>query len=74
LSLWLLLRVDKSVLYDTADGFVVRAGSELSARRIAALDCGDEQAETWLNIRTSTCTELSADGEEGIILRDFRAG
>ncbi len=62
--------------YDKVFGFVVRTESEKSARRLADFDACDENSETinpWLDSRYSTCQELSAEGEPGIIIQDFAA-
>lgn len=60
--------------YDKTFGHVVRAESEQDARRFAAIAAGDEGPAPWTTDRFSTCTELTADGEAGIVLVDFRAG
>lgn len=71
--------------YDKAFGFVVRAGTEEEARKFAHEDAGDENrgmflgrktTETnspWLDAKYSTCTELTADGEAGVVMQDFHA-
>lgn len=71
--------------YDKAFGFVVRAETEEDARKIADKNAGGENrgefmdrriANTnhpWLYAKYSTCEELTADGEAGMILRDFHA-
>ena len=35
---------------------------------------GDEPAAEWLDFTRSSCKEITADGEEETIIRDFRAG
>ena len=69
--------------YNKAFGFVVRAEDESSARKFAHEDAGTENrgtflgldvAETdspWLDPDYSTCEELSPEGPEGIVMRDF---
>lgn len=69
--------------YDKAFGFVVRAETSEEARMIADRNAGDENrgqflgkktAETevpWLLEKYSTCEELVADGEPGLIIGDF---
>jgi hypothetical protein len=62
--------------YDKAFGFVVRAPDELTARETANTEAGDEtrrDKNAWLNPRLSTCVELGADGEIGVVMRDFHA-
>lgn len=65
--------------YDKAFGFVVRAETEFDARHIANNHCGDEDRDfppdesPWLSAEFSTCTELSADGESEMILRDLHS-
>ena len=70
---------------DKALGFVVRAETEEEARKLAHEQSGDENpgavlgnkiADTnspWLDAKCSTCAELTAEGEVGVVLRDFRA-
>ena len=71
--------------YDKAFGFVVRAESEQQARELAQQQAGDEDrgkfmqqriANTktpWTDPKYSTCDELLADGEAGVVMRDFAA-
>jgi hypothetical protein len=90
MKLYLLKRTGKGPggEYDVADGFIVRAEDEQTAREIAAAPIGpilggetefpirawgDEGPETWLNPKFSTCEEIIPDGEPGIIIRDFNA-
>ncbi len=60
--------------YDCAHGFVVRAPSEMSARHIAAENCGDERGMTWLDQVKTTCKVLAEQGDHGVILREFLHG
>lgn len=75
LKLW-LIKPAKHLrpYYDVANGFVVRAYTEDEARQLAANDCGDEGVDVWLNYDVTQCTELTTEGEIGVILRDFNAG
>jgi hypothetical protein len=69
--------------YDKAFGFVVVAKDEADARKFADADAGDENrgefldekiANTknpWLDEKYTTCQELSANGKEGVIMKDF---
>lgn len=59
--------------YDKAFAFVVRAESESAARHIASWNCGDEGKEAWLNPSLSTCDELTADGDPGVVCKDFHS-
>ena len=71
--------------YDKAFGFVVRAETEVEARQFAHDNAGDENSgmflgkqtaatrQPWLDPKYSTCVKLTADGEPGVILRDFAA-
>lgn len=58
--------------YDKNHGFVIRAETEDSARKIANSRSADE-GDVWANDKYSTCIELISSGEEGIILIDFNA-
>lgn len=68
--------------YDCAYGFVIRAETEAEARQIAAEGGGretpnpdnDTHEPPWLTDRYSVCEELTADGDAGLIIQDFRAG
>lgn len=64
--------------YDKAFGFVVRAETELRARKIAQEEGGDECGWTmdfpaWTDRRYSTCFELDESGDEGVVMKDFRS-
>ena len=62
--------------YDRAFGFVVRAETEEQARKFADAAAGDEKRsreDAWLSPDLSTCEELTADGDPGIVVRDFAA-
>lgn len=61
-------------MWDMSHGFVVRAESEVAARRFAADDSADEGMEAWLNSGLSECVELTTDGESGVIMEDFCRG
>lgn len=63
-----------SPLPDTVIGFVVRADTELSARRFASEECGAEGGFVWLDPALSTCVELTADGDAGVVMADYDAG
>ena len=69
--------------FDKCFGFVVRAGTESQARQFAHEEAGKENYNTfinrtisnttspWLDPKYSICTELTTDGEVGVIIRDF---
>lgn len=69
--------------YDKSFGFIVRANSEQEARKLADAEAGDENrgeflnrqiAKTknpWLDENYTTCEELTGNGEEGVIMKDF---
>ena len=74
LRLWLLrLTPIPAYDWDCAFGFVVRAETEADARALATKERGDEDEQTWLDTDKSSCVPLEADGECGVILRDFNA-
>lgn len=59
--------------YDKTLGFVVRAETEQDARQIADENGMEENRggkHPWLDAALSTCEELTADGEPGMILED----
>jgi hypothetical protein len=77
MKLWLLERdmfQAAMVIYDANNGFVIRAETEQHAREIASEQPGDEGRATWLDPRRSKCRELTADGPQEVVLRDFNAG
>lgn len=76
MKLWLLRPRDPPPVpnpwdpwYDLPFGLVVRAESELAAREIAH---GENPApqQAWRRSNASTCVELTADGEPGVIIED----
>jgi hypothetical protein len=72
--LFLLTQDEPDEKYDVAVGFVVRAKSPASARRLAATKHGDEGKECWLDPKRSKCHVLYKNGPEKIIIRDHKAG
>lgn len=63
--------------YDEVAGFVVVAKSEQAARQFAMQERGDEAGACWLSSKNSTCKRIgvaSRRSDEGVILRDYRAG
>ena len=80
MNLWLLLPIDGSgpwtPWYDKCFGLVIRAETEIQARQIAMENSGNETdryKDVWINSNYSTCQILTADGEPGLIIRDFSA-
>ena len=73
-------------IWDCTYGFVVRAGSEEEARRMAAGHAGDEETKDyvdhkrviikspWLDSAQSDCIPLASIGEDEVIIMDFKAG
>jgi len=69
--------------YDKNFGFIIRAENEKEAREIANKNAGDENRVEFLNSKTagtktpwlddkySTCSEISNNGEKGLIMQDF---
>lgn len=66
--------------WDKNLGFVIRAGTEKEAREIAQSAAADEDGRhcggpipawaniAWLSAKYSTCVELTAEGEKGVII------
>lgn len=85
MKLWLLKAREQTNAwkpwYDKAFGFVVRAETEDQARAFAQKEGGDEvrdyragkEVPAWTDPNLSTCEELIAAGEPGVVLRDFAA-
>jgi len=60
--------------FDKSFGFVVRAETEEKAREIADDNAGDENRDAkhpWLKSRYASCEELTPNGEEDLIMKDF---
>ena len=85
MKLWLLRPIDNTSIndnpwepwYDKAFGFVIRAENEQEARELTDAEAGDEKhyngKRTWLEPKYATCVELTAEGESGIIIKDYAA-
>lgn len=74
MKLWqLALRDISGPPSDRCIAFHVRADTELSARRFASEEPGNEGGFTWLDPALSTCEELTADGDAGVLMADFEA-
>lgn len=69
--------------FDKCFGFVIRAKDEKSAREYADANAGEENRggflgkraitrHPWLDTDYTTCTQLIAEGKEGIIIEDKR--
>ena len=84
MKLWILRPIEPAIpiegrdpwepLYETARGFVVRAETEIEARRIANTNAGVEShrvKDPWLDSAYSTCVVLSADGDAEMVMIDF---
>jgi hypothetical protein len=75
LKLWLLQPVKDAdpwmPFHDCMFGFVVRADSEAVARSIAATRASDEGPKAWLSSQNSSCVELQADEQPGVILESW---
>lgn len=72
-KLWRLARNTYAYMYEY-NGFVIRAPSEDAARVIAAEQAGNSEEGVWTDARRSSCEELSAEGEAGVIIDSFNAG
>jgi hypothetical protein len=85
LKLWLVERIG-GCGYDEHIGFVVRADDADAARCEALVAAGIDDYE-WLDVdqvgcrepwwgdpELTTCVEITADGQSGVILDSFKAG
>ncbi len=84
MRLWILRAIDTNPVgnpwepwYDKCFAFVVRAESETAARQIADKNAGDENCTNyqhpWMDSAYSTCDPLMEDGEEGLVIQDYRS-
>jgi hypothetical protein len=71
MKLWQLRSI--TPVPDTAIGFIVRAETELSARRYASEDARAEVGFAWLDDKLTACEELTPEGEPGVVMADFNA-
>lgn len=60
--------------YDCVYAQVIRAPNATRARELASENKGDEGASAWLDPAWTVCEVVTAKGEEGTIIYDFRAG
>jgi hypothetical protein len=78
MMLWLVRAIGENEgpfrLYDTSQGFVIRAGTEAQARAIAAQYAGDEGRGVWFDANATSCEPLETEGEVGVVLQDWKAG
>ena len=83
MKLWLLCPVEDlqdggnpwKPPYGKAYGFVVRAETEGEARVAADAEAGAENwygDHPWKDARHSSCVELRAEGEPGVVMQDLR--
>ena len=71
MKLWQLRSITQAP--DAAIGFIVRAETELSARRYASEDPLAEDGFAWLDDKLTACEELTPEGEAGVVMADFNA-
>ena len=74
MKLWLLRPKKNIPFFDVVEGFVIRAETERNARKMASKACGDEGPGLWKLKTLSTCVELTSNGPEEIIVRNFNSG
>jgi hypothetical protein len=56
--------------FDKNFGMVVRAPDEATARTLARKAAWGEGADAWSDPALSSCVELTANGEAGVIMTD----
>jgi hypothetical protein len=71
MNLYLVQRPPEVASYGELHAVVVRASTDREARLSAALQSGAEGNDCWLNAGSSSCEILTANGDAGIICRDF---
>jgi hypothetical protein len=83
MKLWILnptAEGQKRITYDCYNAFIVRAKTENSARNYAASRKGYESrampkgSSFWKDPALSTCTELTNEGDAGIVIASYLAG
>ena len=75
MNLYLVHRLpNQTIEWDMFRGFVVRAINEQHAREIANDHSAFDDDGYFLTPEMSSCELLTGDGEQGIILSDFKAG
>jgi len=61
--------------YDCTYAAVIRAKSEQEAREIASKSLsGDQGNAVWLDEALTDCSEVTQDGEPGVLIVDFLSG
>lgn len=70
MKLYLLSALAKPVDYDCVSRVAVRAKSEKRARELAGGIAGDEGAEFWHDKKKSSCSVITQEGDEGVIIED----
>ena len=76
MKLWHLQRLPGfDADYDENQALVVRAIDAKSARKLAIDSANNvNEVEVWADSTKTACVELLAEGEQGVIVRDFMAG
>lgn len=74
MKFWLLTRVGLVTDVDVVNNVLVRAGTKIQARKIAASVAGDEGKDAWIDAERSTCRLVPNEGSAGVICRDYNAG
>ena len=71
MKLWLV--VAKEYSWDEYIGFVVRAGSSKTARKLCS-EAEPDFKDRWLDPKQSTCSWIQDTGKAEIILESYQAG
>jgi hypothetical protein len=75
MALWLLKRNNahpNSISeHSVCNGFVVRAATAQLARELAATQAVNEGAESWRDLKMSSCVEISTYGPMEVLLCDY---
>lgn len=78
MKLWLLKTIEEGD-YDEYHGFVIRARTYASARKIAQAEIWDTYSRDkgrWLDPARSSCQVIgtTTDDKEGVVLGDYHSG
>jgi hypothetical protein len=74
MKIYIIEPIEGTALWHPWIGFVVRAESEHAARILCTSTATGEyggRTPPWLDSSLSTCVELTADGDAGVILQDL---
>ncbi len=74
MKLWILEQFGPNIGYDQCYRMVIRAKTENRARQMAKLNAQFEQPDIWISATKTSCTHLTSNGNEELIISDINWG